>query len=477
MEVSGTNKMRTDMKKTFKFFAAALAIVAAASCAKETVNEPVDNSAELVNLTFAAEIDNDSDQTKTTLANDGLSVHWTANDAIWVFPYNSTGDPYYGSKVSIVNESISGNYALFTGNVSQSNNYAAIHPASYVTTGGEANRWRFVEYTLRNQTAVKGNFPTTDKGPAHVAMAIGNPGEVDFQFKNSLSYLKFTVDSDITTIVVSADQVSSASGDGTNRALTTGVNLGGTMWYRPGTGKFDLTSWDYPITFTNNGSNLDKNVTYYIALPPVEMKGLIITGKNSANEVIFEYKKNSFDAQSNEIYNVGCLSPNIKKTYSVVKQLSNATELENGKLYVISYLKDTKLFWTEQDMYVKLSSTATNNEYEINNVFIFHKQDASAAISGYKTTVVGRWESLATNKYMSNNPAMNATSSNATDIAIGQWDGNSKDFDMYIQNSSGASNTLYYNGTRVAAGSISTAESSGRGQQARKWYIYEVKED
>ena len=45
---------------------------------------------------------------------------------------------------------------------------------------------------------------------------------------------------------------------------------------------------------------------------------------------------------------------------------------------------------------------------------------------------------------------------------------------MYVGTSS--SNTLYYNGTRVAAGSISTAEGSGRGQQARKWYIYEVQE-
>ena len=82
------------------------------------------------------------------------------------------------------------------------------------------------------------------------------------------------------------------------------------------------------------------------------------------------------------------------------------------------------------------------------------------------------WESVATNKYMSTYPAMNATSGNAPYISIGQWDGSSKDFDMYTNTSS--DNTLYYNGSRLAAGSITTAESAGRGQQARKWYIYEV---
>ena len=167
----------------------------------------------------------------------------------------------------------------------------------------------------------------------------------------------------------------------------------------------------------------------------------------------------------------------MSKKYSVVKQLSHATELEDGKLYVISYMKDTKMFWYEDEMYIKLKSfssdKASDNKFETNNVFKYHKTSQNASIGNYNTTAVGMWESLSNGKYMSTNPAMNGNSNNASYISIGQWDGKSKDFDMYIGTSS--SKTLYYNGTMVATGSIDTAEASGRGEQARKWYIYEVK--
>ena len=239
------------MKKTFKYFAAALAIVAAASCSKENTNEPEINNGEMVNITFEAKFNNHADHTKTTLASDGISVHWTTNDALWVFPYtnSTTHDAYRGYSISIINESISEDYAVFSGTVAQAKNYGAIHPASYVNKSGcESNRWSFANNTLRTQTGVKGNFPTTSNGPAHIAMAIGTPGEFAFEFKNSLSYIKFTVDSDVNSIEISADQVSSASGDGTNRALSSSANLGGTLYYRPATGKFDIASGDYTIT-------------------------------------------------------------------------------------------------------------------------------------------------------------------------------------------------------------------------------------
>ena len=48
------------MKKTFKFFAAALAIVAAASCAKEISNDNIQNETpaeETVHMTFSASFD------------------------------------------------------------------------------------------------------------------------------------------------------------------------------------------------------------------------------------------------------------------------------------------------------------------------------------------------------------------------------------------------------------------------------------
>ena len=116
----------------------------------------------------------------------------------------------------------------------------------------------------------------------------------------------------------------------------------------------------------------------------------------------------------------------------------------------------------------------SDNQYSANEVFKFHKVSISTSIGTYNTTVVGMWESMSNGKYMSSTAAMNSTSYDASYISIGQWDGRSKDFDMYIGTSS--DNTLYYNGSKVAKGSVGTAESNDRGQKARKWYIYEVTE-
>ena len=79
--------MRTDMKKTFKFFAAALAIVAAASCAKEISNDNTDIAPEqeLVHKVFSASLNVDP-ETKSTLYTDGKTVHWTEGDRIAVIP-------------------------------------------------------------------------------------------------------------------------------------------------------------------------------------------------------------------------------------------------------------------------------------------------------------------------------------------------------------------------------------------------------
>ena len=74
------------MKKTCKFFAAALAIVAAASCAKEISNDNIQNenpAEETVHMTISASFDSEG-ETKTGLAENNF-VHWTDEDAIKLF--------------------------------------------------------------------------------------------------------------------------------------------------------------------------------------------------------------------------------------------------------------------------------------------------------------------------------------------------------------------------------------------------------
>lgn len=463
------------MKKTFKFFAAALAIVAAASCAKEISNDDIQAPEQkLVHKVFTASLNVDP-ETKTTLHTDGVSVHWTEGDKIALIPAGKTNASHF----SINPESIDGTFADFEGQTVEATDYVGVYPSGLFDYTQSSWDGSMVHYfkgsTLATQYAHVGDFPTTSNGNANIAISTtAKDGHLYFQNLNA--YFKFQLAFDnAAEIVISADAVS--NDDPKTQSTSTILNLGTQLRYK--NGFMYGSSGDNPITFKvdNNKTAFAKNATYYVAIPAVYVTGLKFTVKDANGTEITSFTKSSFTFEQNKIYNLGVIDA--KKSYSVVKQLSHATELEDGKLYVISYMKDTKMFWSEQEQWVKLatlsSGTASNNEYEINNVFKFHKISSTASIGNYNTTIVGMWESLSNGKYMSSNPAMNGTSSDASYISIGQWDGRSKDFDIYIGTSSGS--VLYYNGTRVAAGSVSTAESNGRGQEGRKWYIYEVKED
>ena len=276
------------MKKTIKFFAAALVIVAAAACAKEnpenTENSIRDNSpVELVD--FIAEVklhDTGESSTKTSLDSDKLIANWSENDAIMVFPFqNGTGGdnycPYKGTEVTIINESINGTSAKFSGQAAYASNYFAVYPFKVLDkTNCYDNRWAFKKPTLQSQTVVANNFPQTSWGPAHIAMANScNDGTI-FDLKNKLAYLKFTIEYDeVYSIEVSANMVSK----GENRELNNNVNLGGVLYYRPAKQSFNINTGDNTIIATNNNQPFEKGVPYFIALPAVEAAVAGETGK------------------------------------------------------------------------------------------------------------------------------------------------------------------------------------------------------
>ena len=545
------------MKKTFKFFAAALAIVAAASCAKEiNVDTPADDSAEKVQMTFTASYDAEG-ETKTVLA-DGNMVHWSDTDAIRIFgkKKNDSSNGLYLSDESYAIDPSSNDenpaFAVFSGTgVPYYKNYAVLPANGWEAYG---SNMRFSN-GISSQVAVAGSFDPSK----HIAVSTETTG-THFSFYNGCALLKVKVGSDgIYSIKVDGTESNSNAGIGMTFQFTTPGNVESlAMKY--------MYNQTPSITLANSDSSkaLESGATYYIVVPYATFNNFKVTicDANGA-EIISKSKSSAFKIERNKVYDLGTfekpnesievsatslsvaaangsgsfkvvananwtvsstadwlsfspstggattgttvtvtamentsdaartatitvkgafVSQTISVTqakamsYQVVRQLSHATELTDGKLYVISYMKDDQMYWTEQDMYVKLKyysgRYASDNKFTAKEVFKFHKANATASIGGYKTTIVGMWESLATNKYMSTYPAMNATSGNAPYISIGQWDGSSKDFDMYTNTSS--DNTLYYDGSRLAAGSISTAESNSRGQQARKWYIYEV---
>ena len=250
------------MKNTFKFFAAALIIVAAASCTKE--NPSTDSQVsdqKLVHKVFTASLNADS---KTTLVGDpdgGAFVHWTKGDKIVVLPSGSTN----ASAFSIVDDSIEEDYASFAGNVADANSYVGVYPAeafdhSETTWDNSGIIHYFKNETLATQYANVGDFPRTKYGNANIAISKSSKNE-HLYFENVNAYLKFTLAvSGAVEIVFSADAISNDNPSTGNTA--TSLNLGSTLRYKNGYAYGSY--YDTPITFKvdDNKSEFEKDAVW-----------------------------------------------------------------------------------------------------------------------------------------------------------------------------------------------------------------------
>lgn len=364
--------------KTLKFFAAALAIVAVASCVEVEDNPTGDNNrdespVELVDVSFFATIDSPSDPTapesKTTLAGDGLSVHWSAGDQINVFPFTnldhySGKSPYNGKSFTIENqESISDGFAKFVGQMpSGSTKYRAIYPYAAINTNDcWGDIYPFNNNTLATQNAVANNFSTATAGDntynSNIAIALDTPDGGTFKFKNMLAHFKFRVMvSGIKTIEFSADKVAGADG-----VLSESFNLGGTLKYIPaqeGDGKFNITS-DTPITITNSGADFEVGTTYYVAIPALPMSGLTVVGKNSAGDGMFQFQRTSqFDPASNTIYNLGSFNATVADNLTTSTRAIVIPPAGGSVTFTITTNKDWTIEQTGGEWLTEVSSTS-----------------------------------------------------------------------------------------------------------------------
>ncbi len=304
------------MKKTFKFFAAALAIVAAASCAKEISNDDIQApEQELVHKVFTASFDTD---TKTTLADDGLSVHWTEGDAIKLYPQG-------GSPSDFMISSFDKDFASFEGNTSSADSYGAIYPSSAYLA--QLNSFYYSHYgyyvlasnesksALASQFAVENNFSIVEDFNSSSNFAISHGTQDDhLYFSNINAHLKIRLAMDnAASIEVSADKVMCAPDEsGSGQSRVSDAKLGGPIvYYCKGKVKIGV----YPgmgddITFKKqDGTNLLPNVDYYIAIPAVKMDGLKLVVKDANGKVLQSLTKSTFTPSSNTIYNLGTIEP------------------------------------------------------------------------------------------------------------------------------------------------------------------------
>ena len=290
------------MKKTFKFFAAALAIVAAASCAKELANDDATQTPEadqeLVHKVFSASLNVDP-ETKTTLHTDGVTVHWTEGDKIKVIPANA----YKGNDFNVV--SIEGTFADFEGETVDADSHRAVYPAAAYYTN-----WSYASYcvfsdgsaALKTQYAVENNFSLSSFNTSSNFAVSSTSKENHLYFKNINAYFKLSLSMDnAASIEISSDKAEGSGG------LSTSYDLGGTLNYRYAENKAYLSS-DHSIVFkTKDNSNLKSGVTYYIAVPAVQVEGLKFTVKDANGTEITSFTKSSFTFEQNKIYNLGTI--------------------------------------------------------------------------------------------------------------------------------------------------------------------------
>ena len=309
------------MKKTIKFFAAALAIVAAASCAKENPNDGSQVSdQELVYKVFTASLNVDPN-TKTTLV-DGVNVHWTEGDKIKVLPVNSAT----GQDFELI--SYNSTFAEFGGEVIDAYSYRAVYPAGLMFSEGTINSWYTqpdyyilgstkTKAALAHQFAIENNFSIVEEfnAPSNFALSTSDKdGHLYFQNINAFLKLSLAMDN-AASIEVSAARVMNQSDpyDGGYQSLSEYAKLGGTITinFKHKSKKGVLASTGEDITFKKeDGSNLKSGENYYIAIPAVQIEGLKLVVKDANGKVLQSFTKSStFTAEANKIYNLGTIEP------------------------------------------------------------------------------------------------------------------------------------------------------------------------
>ena len=290
------------MKKTFKFFAAALAIVAAASCAKE-INLPADenkNEEPKVYMTFSASIDPEA-ETKTAL--NGKLVEWHVGDMIAIWGTGSSDITNMKGVCTVDPDSISEDksHASFSGEVVPTSKMCAVYPAEGWTGVDAENNNKFQFSGLALQNAVEGSFDPTK----HLMLSTTAIDNNRFEFKNVCALAKVTIGFDgAYSIKVEGKALVGSSLYGSiggpiawrfNRSASTFEHVGVTE-----------NKKDYIVVADPNSAALKKGATYYVVLPACGIREYSVSICGKDGEIMSQKSKASdFKVERNKIYDMG----------------------------------------------------------------------------------------------------------------------------------------------------------------------------
>ena len=465
------------MKKTFKFFAAALAIVAAASCAKEVnVDTSVENpSTETIHMTFSASHETDND-TKSFLSSD-RNVHWSDDDAIRV--YYKEGE-YLRLNSSIFNIDPASNdtdptFADFSGDIVPSSNYYAVGTSAGWSVAKGATMDYIAYEGLLNQTAVKGSYDPKK----HLALSVSTKDN-HFYFQNACSLLKVTIGSDnVYSVKITGEIVKVGSGPYEEGAL------GGEIWFKPGfvePYRIINSVNQNTITLRNADSNvaLEKGAVYFIVVPQCAINNFTVTICNENGDAIGTKSKSSqFNILRNKVYDLGLLEKG-KPTYKIKnpnQAVQYAGDLQDGKQYMIFYsskynhVNEESYCWTvdyNNGRVVRTSVPDKSKAFSEEYIFTFVKQQ-NIKFSSYSSATQGYLRAVGRdNKYFKNLNFTETDQYNATSLIFANhWTGESQTrCDIDIWNSSNTSATLWNDNGYLEWGTNTDSP--------RKFFIYEV---
>lgn len=454
--------------RTIKFFAAALAIVAAVSCTKEneSVNDHPNNEQEKVHMIFSASVD---PETKTTLSDH--VVQWTESDKIKLFK-----NAYYPEVVgdaTIIGESISDDktFASFEGEVIPSANYASAYPGDLWNTDYYATAFRIDFQGLAEQNAVKGAFDPDKHLMVATTLTNGN-----FQFRNVCALAKVTIGrTGVYSIKIDGKSQSGSSDSG---------SIGGVMGWKISDFVWTPISSSnvHTITLSNaDGTPLENGATYFVVIPACVIRDFKVSiCDQNGNTIGTKSKSSNFEVERNKIYDMGSFGiPTNYKIKTPDQPVQNAGNLEDGKLYMIFFSKSSD--HTQEDTYcLKVNSdngsvskeSFTNKSQSVSSQYVvkFVKNGDLSTFQSYGSYIQGRLRApsygdcyfTATRQFIGANGAYAETM-----IFANHWTGESTSrCDIDIWRSTDTSKTLWDNNGSLEWGT--------NRDSPRKFFFYEV---
>ena len=342
----GNIKDRKTMKKIFYFAAAALMF---ASCAKESIDTPNQESDKVFTASFA-----DEGATRTALQSDGLKLEWQSSDAIAI----------NGQKYAI--SSISGGTATFaaagTAAEAVGGKYVSVYPNDAATFAeGALTKVTFPA----TQTVEAGNFD-----PA-AALMYAESEDTDLKFKNLASILRFELKSEkeikLKEIIIEANDDDNNEiplyGDATVDA-TDADNPVVTM---TSTGNNELT-----INTGADGTQLSSSTatSFSVCLPPAAYGNWEITFTDDDDQEYELYLEGDYTMQRGKVYTIkrtlssdgGCLTDPIESPVKL--QGTYAVDLDAVKtFYFATYSgEETEEAHNNKDNYTVKSDINTMQE-------------------------------------------------------------------------------------------------------------------